>query len=165
MKLHANGAHSSAQQLKQVLVGLDGDNMHLPTCADEVSEQSEIRRAFDKARNAPMAGNSTASVFNGKLQADLPFLDSSITVRAMDVFSKYPPLIPVRAKHPRGVWGAFFTSRIGVFGPLRCIQMDDGGEWKNKAWTELRSYQRIKLSPRCAHMNSLAPQRPRAWKL
>ena len=63
----------------------------------------------------------------------------------MDVLSRYPPLIPARTGNPKEVWGAFRTSGIGVPAPTQCIQMDEGGGWKNEAWAELRSERRIKL--------------------
>ena len=56
MKLHANWGHASAQQLKRALVDSDENNMHLLTCADEVLEEFEVRRAFDKAPYVPIAG-------------------------------------------------------------------------------------------------------------
>ena len=47
--------------------------------------------------------------------------------------------------NPQKVWGAFCSSWIGVFGPPSSIQTDEGGEWKNELWAELRSERRIKL--------------------
>ena len=95
-----NWAHSSARQLRQVLFGSDGRNMHLPTCADEVLGECEICRASDKAPHDPAAGNSAAAMLNEKLRAYLSFLDDVIAARAMDVFSKNPPSIPIQTKHP-----------------------------------------------------------------
>ena len=42
---------------------LGQENMHLLTCADAVSEQFEVRRAFDKAPHVPIGGTSTVSMF------------------------------------------------------------------------------------------------------
>ena len=50
----------------------DGDNMYLLTYANEVLEQCEVCRPFDKAPRVPVAGTSTVSMLNEKLQADLP---------------------------------------------------------------------------------------------
>ena len=71
-----------------------------------------------------------------KLQVDLLFLGDSVAPRAMDVYSKYYPLAPARSKNPQEVWGAFRNSRIGVFGPPQCIQMDGGGGWKSEVRAE-----------------------------
>ena len=77
------------------------------TCVGSVLEQREVRRAFDKEPHAPIAGMSTAATSNEKLQADLLFLDDVIASHAMDVFSEYPLLIPVRTKNPEEVWNGF----------------------------------------------------------
>ena len=83
-------------------------------------------------------------MFDEKLLADLLFLDDITALRAMDVFSTSAPSMPVRAKNPQEVWGAFCNSRIGIFGPPQCVQMDKGGEWGNEVWAESHSERRIK---------------------
>ena len=64
MKLHLNWRHASARQLTRDLVDSEGGNSHLADSVDEVPEQCELRRAFEKAPRVPIAGASTASVFN-----------------------------------------------------------------------------------------------------
>ena len=110
MKLHVNWGHASAQQLKRVLADSVWNNMDLVGCVDEVMAQCEGRQASDKAPHVPEAGTSTVAMFNGKLQADLLFLDDVIALRFIDVLSKYFLLVPVRAKDPQEVWGAFSSS-------------------------------------------------------
>ena len=63
----------------------------------------------------------------------------------MDVFSKYSILTPVRSKNPLEVWDAFVACWIGIFGPPKAIQMDEGGEWKNEVWADFCTGRRIKL--------------------
>ena len=128
-----------------VLVDSEGDNIYLLTCVDEVSARREVSRAFEEAPHAPVAGTSTVAKFNEKSQVGRLFLDDIVALRVMDVSPKYSLLTPVRAKNPQEVRGAFCNSRIGVFGPPSCIQMDEGGERRNELWTELRSERRRKL--------------------
>ena len=144
MKLYVHWGHVSAQQLKRASLNSDGVTMHLLTCVDEVARQCEVCQASDKAPRVPVAGTSAVAMFNGKLQVDLLFLEDIIAVHVIDVFSRRPLLQPVHTKNSQ-VWGAFCSSRIGVFGPPTCIQTDEGGEWKNAQQTELRSDRRIKL--------------------
>ena len=113
--------------------------MHLLTCADEVLEQREGRRACGKAPHAPIAVASTVAMFSENLQVDLRVLDDIIAMQAMDVFAEYSLLVPVRTKNPQEVWGASCNLRIAVFGPPQCIQVDSGGNWRNGVWAELRS--------------------------
>ena len=81
-------------------------------------------------------------MFYEKLQADLVFLEDIIAAHVIDVFSKYPSLLPAHAENPQEVWDVFCRR---VLGPLMCIQMDGGGDWKHEVWTELRSERRLKL--------------------
>ena len=66
IKLHPNWGHASAQQPNRISGDSDWDYIHLVTCVDEVSEQCEVRRTFDKAPHVPVAGASAALVFHEK---------------------------------------------------------------------------------------------------
>ena len=96
--------------------------MHLPTCADEELAQCQVCQAFGEAPRALAQGAPTPAMPNGKLQADLPFLDD------VDFFSKYSLLIPVRTETPHEVWDVFRGSWIRVFGPPLSVEMDGGAE-------------------------------------
>ena len=103
MKLHANWGHASANQLKRILVDSDGGMSHLVAHVDSVLENCEVCRAFDKAPHLPIAGTSSVSCFNERVQVDLLFLDDIIAAHAMDAFSKYSLLHRVKSKNPREV--------------------------------------------------------------
>ena len=109
---------------------------HLVARVDSVLENCEARRAFDKAPHLPVAGTSSVSCFNERVQVDLLFLDDIIAVHAMDAFPKFSLLQRVKSKNPQEVWDGFCASGLGTFGPPKCLQMDERGEWDN----EVRPY-------------------------
>ena len=49
------------------------DNLSLLRHVEEVVNQCDVCKAFDKAPRAPIAGTSTVAMFNEKLQVDLIF--------------------------------------------------------------------------------------------
>ena len=112
---------------------------------EEVVNQCDVCKAFDKAPHTPIAGTSAVAMFNEKLQVDLLFLDDLIALHIMAVFPKYSILTLVRSKNPLEVWDAFVACWIGIFGPPKAIQMDEGGEWKNEVWADFCADRRIKL--------------------
>ena len=112
---------------------------------DQVLETCDVCRAFDKAPHIPIDGTTTVSAFNEKVQVGLLFLGALIVAHAMDVFPKYSALQPAQSKNPQEVWGVFCAGWLGAFGPPKCIQMDEGGEWKNEIRTDFRTERRIKL--------------------
>ena len=71
IRLHVHRGRTSAQQVRRVSADSDGDNVHLLTRVDDVSEQLEVCRAFDKATRDTGAGTSTVALFKEKLQVDL----------------------------------------------------------------------------------------------
>ena len=98
-----NWGHASAQQLKRTMVEADGRAGSLVQYVDEVVRNCEVCRAFDMAPSIPIAGTSTVSAFNEKLQIDLLFLDEHIVLHVLDIFSRYSLMVPVRSKNPEEV--------------------------------------------------------------
>ena len=103
MKLHVNWGHASAHQLERVMVDSEEGNSRFADFADEVLEQCETCRAFDKATHVPISGTSTVSMFNEEVQVDPHLLDDIIARRAMEMFPKYPLLLPKQPKNPQEV--------------------------------------------------------------
>ena len=73
------------------------------------------------------------------------FLDDLIALRALVMFSKYSPLLPVQPENPQEAWDAFRGGSLGAIGPPKCLQMDEGGGWKNELRADLRADRRFKL--------------------
>ena len=95
------------------------DNLPPLRHVEEVANQCDVCKAFDKAPHTPIAGTSTVAMFNEKLQVDLLFLDDLIVLHIMAVFTKNSILTPVRSRNPLEVWDAFLACWVGIFGPPR----------------------------------------------
>ena len=67
------------------------------------------------------------TIFNKKLRIDLFFPNGITTLHVLDVFLKYSSLSPERPKGPQDEWDILSGLRIGIFGPPKCIQMDERG--------------------------------------
>ena len=94
---------------------------------DEVLGQCGTCRPVDRVPNIPIAGASTVSASNEKLQEGLLFYDGAVALHATDVYAKNLLLTPVRANDPQEVRGAFRSSRTAFFGKPNRIQMEKGG--------------------------------------
>ena len=71
----------------------DGVGSNVLKVGDLVVSKCDVCVAFDKAPHLLAAGTSLASAFNGKVQVDLPFLGNLITLRAMDLCSRFSMLV------------------------------------------------------------------------
>ena len=83
----------------------DGGDAHFTNYMVEALEQRDVPRALDKALHVPVAGISTASMFNDELQVDLLFLGGVIALRGAH-FPKCSFLVPGRSKNPQEVGAA-----------------------------------------------------------
>ena len=102
IKLHVTWGRAPANQPERVLADSESGNSHLVNFADGALEHCDACKAFEKAPHAPIAGTLRVSMFNEKVQVDLPFLGDLIALHAMDTFSRYSLLLPVQSKNPRG---------------------------------------------------------------
>ena len=68
-----------------------------------------------------------------------------IALRAMDMFPKFPLLLPVQPENPQEVWDAFCGGWSGIFVSPWSIRVDGGGEWRKDIWADLCAGLRIKL--------------------
>ena len=73
------------------------------------------------------------------------FLGGVVVLHGQRVFPKYSLPTPACFKNPREAWGASSNSRIGMFGPPKCFQMDEGGGLKRDVLTVYCPERRIKL--------------------
>ena len=93
----------------------------------EVLGRCEICRASDKAPHVPIAGTSTAAMFNEQVQVDLLFMDEIIALRAMDTVSEYSLFLSVQPETPQEVWEALCGGCLGIFGSPKNARGDEGG--------------------------------------
>ena len=100
MRLHVNRGSAPAQQIERVSVGSDGGNLHLHRRVDEVPEHGDVCGASDSAPHVPIAGTSAVSMISGDLHIDRLFCDDMVSLRVMDVSSKYSLFTPVRPTNP-----------------------------------------------------------------
>ena len=80
--------HAPARQLKRVLVASASDIMGLLGCVNDALQPCDAHRAFDTVPHLLIAGTSSVSSSNEKLQVDLGFLSDVIAPHAMDMFPK-----------------------------------------------------------------------------
>ena len=107
MKLHVNWGRASASQLKRILVDSEGGNSYSVNFVDDVGENCDVRKAFEKAPYVPIAGATAVSMFNEKVQVGPQFSDDLIALHAMDICPTYSPLTPAQSKNPQKAWDAF----------------------------------------------------------
>ena len=74
---------------------------------DDAVAQCDVCKAFGKAPHPPVSGTSSVSMFNPRLQMDLLFLDDTVALHIMSVFSSYSTLTRVltRKSGPLGGLG------------------------------------------------------------
>ena len=85
----------------------ESSNSHLANFVDGVLELCDVSEASDMAPRDSIAGTSTVSTLNEKVQVEVLFLDDLIAPHARGVFPRNSVLLPVQSKYPQKVWDIF----------------------------------------------------------
>ena len=87
-KLLLKRGHAPPRRMKRAPVASDRGAMDLLRYMDEVLRRCGMCGALEAAPHLPNAGSSSASSFNGNLQADLLCPDDAIALHSKDVYSR-----------------------------------------------------------------------------
>ena len=126
-RLHVNWGRAPAQQLERTMAEAERKAGRLIPLADYVVKECDVCRACFVAPAILVAGTSSTSFFNDRVQVDLLSSDDLIILHVLDLFSRYSVFVPGRPKNPEEVRDAFSASWIAVFGKPKIVQMDEGG--------------------------------------
>ena len=145
MRLRANWGHAPARQHKRAPVDSKKRNSHLANHVGDFLEHREICRSSHKTPHVPIAGTSTASMLNGKVQVGILFSEENLAIHAMHMFSENSLLFQGLLKNPQEAWDAFRSGWLDICGPPKSFQMDEGGAGKKEAWADLRAERQITM--------------------
>ena len=76
---------------------------------------------------------------------DLLISDDTIALHAMDMYSKYFPLIRALSGNRSEARDAFGSAWVAIFGRPERIQVDEEGEWGNEVRADFRAGRRMKF--------------------
>ena len=82
-KLHLNRGHASPHQLKRLSVDVEGADELLSAVAWDAEGQCEVCHASGRAPHPQVAGATSVSALNGKVQPNRLFPHNAIALRAM----------------------------------------------------------------------------------
>ena len=108
-EFHVNYGHASASQLKRILSRAVVAGTNVFKAEGSVADECDVCASAGEVPHLPVAGASTASDLNEKVQAELLSVDNS------------------SSRSPSEVWGAFAAPWITVSGKPRFSRMDVGG--------------------------------------
>ena len=157
-KLHCQFGHASSQKLIDLLKDAQIWCTEYKDSLEKVVNSCEICKRFAKTPPRSIVSLPLANTFNEVVSLDLKKWDNGYILHIIDVWSRYSMSIYIEKKLPRLVIDALMKRWISIFGTMKSLLSDNGGEFTADEFKEVASILGVKLLTTAAespHQNGL----------
>ena len=148
LKLHKVFAHPSEKKLTDLVNGAGkkwSENENLKQEIKSVSENCETCEKFRRPSPRPSVGLSMATTFNECVAMDLKFYKGKILLHLIDHASRLSNGSRVSSKNPEVIVKSIFKNWIAIYGRPNKFLSDNGGEFMNHQFIDLREKMNISM--------------------
>ena len=145
LKLHRQFAHPSEDKLKTLLIDAGVWTAELQTSLSQVYNKCEVCKIFKQTPPRPAVTMPMAHQFNEVIAMDLKKWKDKWILHIIDVWSRYTMSVIILRKTAREVLNKVLQYWISVFGIMRCVLTDNGGEFTSEETREVASILDVKL--------------------
>ena len=139
-KLHKQYGHPGKQSFIMHLKTADIWEGRLQDIIDKLYEKCAICKQFSQANAKPVVALPMANQFNETIAIDLKAWKNIWILYMIDMFSRYTAATLVKRKKPEEIIEAIIKDWIAVFGVMKKILSDNGGEFNSE---EIRSVESL----------------------
>jgi hypothetical protein len=145
LKLHRQFAHPSTNRLVALLkdAGIWSDDYRL--VLDNIYQNCELCKRYAKTPSRPVVALPQAKAFNDRIAMDLKLWRNGKSgsklwiLHMIDMWSRLTVSCFIERKTPKAVLEKLMTNWIGVFGVMKSIMTDNGGEFNSDETREVAS--------------------------
>lgn len=138
-KLHRQFAHATADRLTSLLKDAGAWNGDLKETIDKVYSQCELCKIYKPSPPRPAVCLPLASDFNDVVALDLKLWRGRYILHMVDVWSRFTVSCFIDRKKPQAVVDKIITKWIAVYGVMKKVLTDNGGEFSNDEVREVCS--------------------------
>ena len=149
LKLHRQFAHPSRGKLEALLRNAGVWLGEFSEDLDVIYKECLLCKQYATTAPRPVVGMPVASLFNEVVSMDLKLWPSGAKTRwilhMIDMYSRYTQSVFIERKRTTDVIDAVMGSWIGVFGVMKSILTDNGGEFTGEEVRDVASVLNIRL--------------------
>ena len=157
-KLHSQFGHASCLKLIDLLKDAKIWKSEYKYTLENIIKNCEICQRFSKVRPRSIVSLPLARSFNEVVSLDLKHWEAGYILHIIDVWSRYTMSIYISKKQPQLVIDSLMKRWIAVFGTMKSLITDNGGEFTADEMKEVASILGVKLLTTAAeapHQNGL----------
>ena len=157
-KLHCQFGHASSQKLINLLKDAKVWQHEFKDSLDDIIKHCEICQQFSKTKPRSIVSFPLAKAFNEVVSLDLKHWENGFILHIIDVWSRYSMSVFISRKLPQLVIDNLMKRWIAVFGTMKAIMSDNGGEFTADVIKEVASMLGVRLlttAGNAPHQNGL----------
>ena len=144
LKLHAQFGHPAKQKLTYLLKNANMWNDRCENLLEKIQSNCKICKQFPRTPARPVVALPMAREFNEAVCVDLKLWKGKWILHMVDMHSRYIQSVWVPRKSSRDILDAIIESWCGVFGMMKIMLSDNGGEFTSEEIREVTSFLNIK---------------------
>jgi transposase InsO family protein len=142
---HRQFGHPSYKKFTNLLKDAGVWESRLEEGVDKIYDTCKICKMFKRTPSRPIVGLPLAKSFNDYVTLDLKQWDQQYILHIIDAATRYTLSVLIRNKQPSTIVEAILMNWIGVFGVMKNIHSDNGGEFNNDEMREVASLLNVRL--------------------
>ena len=150
-KLHCQFGHASFQKLTDLLKDAGIWKAEFKETLELILSKCEICKRFAKTSPRSIVSLPLAHSFNEVVSLDLKHWENGFILHIIDVWSRYTMSVYITRKSPQLVIDGLMKRWISVFGTMKGLISDNGGEFTADEIKEVASILGVRLLTTAAH--------------
>ena len=158
LKLHCQFGHASSQKLIDLLKDAKIWKAEFKDTLEQIIRKCEICKRYSKINPRSVVSLPLAQSFNEVVSLDLKHWDNGFILHIIDVWSRYTMSVYIAKKLPQLVIDCLMKRWISIFGTMKGLMSDNGGEFTADEIKEVASILGVRLLTTAAqspHQNGL----------
>lgn len=145
LKLHRQFAHPPEKRLVALLKDAGVWEDKYKEVLAQIQSNCDLCKVYSKTPSRPVVSFPMASEFNEKVAMDLKKWGDSWILHMIDMWSRYTMSVFIKRKRPKDVIEAIMANWIGIFGVMKSVLTDNGGEFSSDEMREVASILNVQV--------------------
>jgi transposase InsO family protein len=150
LKLHRQFAHPSEKRLIALLEDANIWDENYRGVIDKIQQNCEICKVYARTPSRPVVALPMAKAFNDIVAMDLKKWGERWILHMVDMWSRYTVSCFIDRKNPKCVIDKIMGNWIAIFGVMRGIMTDNGGEFSSEETREVASILNLRINTSAA---------------
>ena len=137
LKLHQQFAHAPSKRIINLVKDANVEDHELFKSIIDAEDDYQICKRYKRPQLKPAVGFSLAKDFNETVSMDLKTYNDFLILHIIDHATRFSTVAVIRSKEKEEIIDKIFKHWVALFGSLRKVLSDNGGEFNNELFRNI----------------------------